>query len=96
MTIRNRLSNFRWVMVTVYGPVQHDLSADFLAKLGTVCQQTVLPIIIGGDFNLIRVETDKISDNINYHLIDQFNEFIGDQQLMELKRSGQKFTWMNK
>jgi len=56
----------------------------------------VLPLVIGGDFNLIREMSDKNSDNIDFRLIDQFNSFIGDHQLRELKRSGQKFTWTNK
>jgi exonuclease III len=56
----------------------------------------MLPIVFRGDFNLIREEADKNSDNYNYQLIDQFNEFIWDDQLRELKRSGQKFTWTNK
>jgi exonuclease III len=68
---------------------------SFLAKLGNVCQ-TALPIIIGGDFNMIREEADKSSENFNYQLMDQFNGFIGDYQLRELKRTGQKFTWTNK
>lgn len=96
MTIRDRRSNFRWMMVTVYGPVNHDFSNDFLAEIGNICEQAVLPIIIGGDFNLIREEADKNSGNYNYQLMDAFNNFIGDHQLRELKRSGQKFTWTNK
>ena len=56
MTIRDRRSNFRWVMVTVYGLVNHDLCNDFLVEIGTICAQSVLPIIVGGDFNLIREE----------------------------------------
>lgn len=96
MTLRDRKSNFRWVTVTVYGPMNHDLSVAFLKELGDICGQIVLPIVIGGDFNLIREITDKNSDNIDFHLIEQFNAFIGDFHLRELKRSGQKFTWTNK
>lgn len=96
MTIRDRRSNFRWVMVTVYGPVNHELCVDFLSETGSICEQSVLPIIMGGDFNLIREEADKNNESYNYQLMDSFNNFIGDHQLRELKRSGQKFTWTNK
>lgn len=48
MNIRDRRSNFRWVMVTVYGPVDHDLSNVFLEELGMVCDQSQLPITLGG------------------------------------------------
>jgi hypothetical protein len=61
-----------------------------------ICKQSPLSILIGGDFNLIREESDKNYENINHHLMDLFNNFIGDHHLRELKRSGQKFTWTNK
>ena len=66
MSLRDGRSNFRWVMVTIYGPVNHDLSGVFLDEVGTVCQNVVLPLIIGGDFNLIREISDKNSDNIDF------------------------------
>lgn len=78
MTVRNRLNNFRWLMLTVYGPAHHDRSLDFLEELYNICKEAVLPIIVGGDFNLIREESNKNSDNINYNLMDHFNRVIGD------------------
>lgn len=66
MTIRDRRSNFRWVMVTMYGPVNHDSSGKFLEEIGGICKQSPLPILIGGDFNLIREESDKNYENINH------------------------------
>jgi hypothetical protein len=67
-----------------------------LRELSQVCEQAVLPITLGGDFNLIRESSDKNSENYNYNLMDKFNDFIGDHQLRELKRSGQRYTWTNK
>jgi exonuclease III len=29
MSVRDRKTNFRWIVVTVYGPANHDKSADF-------------------------------------------------------------------
>lgn len=54
MALRHRKSNFRWEMVTVYGPTQHNLSHVFLEELHNKCQSSVLPVVLGGDFNLIR------------------------------------------
>lgn len=53
-------------------------------------------VLGGGDFNLIRRVEDKSSNNINYNLIDSFNGFIADNNLMEIKRGGPRFTWRNK
>jgi hypothetical protein len=33
MTLRDRRTNFRWVMVTVYGPINHQLS-ELFSKVG--------------------------------------------------------------
>lgn len=45
---------------------------------------------------MIREEGDKNNDNVDYRLMDTFNDFIGSQQLRKLKRSGQRYTWTNK
>ena len=50
MDLRNRLTNFRWSVVVVYGPAQHDLSIIFLEELNEICNQRHLPMIMGGDF----------------------------------------------
>jgi hypothetical protein len=31
MLLRHTTSNFRWELITVYGPSQHDISIDFIA-----------------------------------------------------------------
>jgi endonuclease/exonuclease/phosphatase family metal-dependent hydrolase len=43
----------------VYGPAQRELSADFLLELRSICGQAGLPLVLGGDFNLIRNEGEK-------------------------------------
>lgn len=35
--VRNRLTNFRYWVVDVYGPAQHEFSADFISELSDVC-----------------------------------------------------------
>ena len=52
--------------------------------------------MIAGDFNLIREPSDKSSPIYNQSLIDFFNNFIGNHNLREIKRSGPKFSWTNK
>ena len=46
--LRNRLDNFRWSLVVVYGPAQHDLSTAFLLELSEVLQNSPFPGLIGG------------------------------------------------
>ena len=84
------------MMVCVYGPAQHENSSFFIEELNSLCQNCSLPLVIGGDFNLIRELGDKSSTNCDHSLIDLFNTFIGENHLREIKRSGAKFTWTNK
>ena len=61
VTIRHRLLNVRWDFITVYGPANHEFSLAYLDSLDRRCENTPLPILLGGDFNLIRFCSDKSS-----------------------------------
>lgn len=58
--VRNRCSNFRFWIINVYGPANHDFSEDFITELGEFCAGVSLPILMGGDFNLIRNDNDSV------------------------------------
>ncbi|KAJ1271692.1 hypothetical protein BS78_06G145400 [Paspalum vaginatum] len=95
--LRHRISNFRFYVVTVYGPAHHELSRYFLQSLSEIINKgSCLPILFGGDFNLIRETKDKNNENLDKGLMDAFNEFIGVNSLREIKRSGSRFSWTNK
>jgi hypothetical protein len=81
MVLRNRLTNLRWELITVYGPAQHSQSTDFIVELFRKCMRVSLPVVLGGNFNLIRFASDKNNDNINQPLMDKFNMFIDLHQL---------------
>ena len=95
-TIRHRLLNIRWDFITVYGPADHNHSADFLDSLTNRCETATLPYLLGGDFNLIRCNADKSSGVGDARLMDMFNNFIEKFELRELHRGGSKYTWTNK
>ena len=94
--VRHRSSNLRWSFLTVYGPANHELSEIFLMELEQRCCQITFPLVVGGDFNLIRKETDKSSGQGNKLLMNMFNSFIERCQLREIKRVGSRYTWTNK
>lgn len=94
--MRNRLSNHRFWFVNVYGPAQHSLSDEFITELHEFCATAHLPIVMGGDFNLIRGNHERNQGQGDPRLMGLFNSFIGDFQLREMFVSGVKYTWSNK
>ena len=61
-TIKHDVSLAVWAIVCVYGPADHSRAADFLGEIQALVgakQVGAIPIILGGDFNLIRFGADK-------------------------------------
>lgn len=46
--------NFQWELINVYGPVQNDRKLDFIQEMDQKIARMSWPIIMGGDFNLMR------------------------------------------
>jgi hypothetical protein len=49
----NKYDSFKWALVVVYGPAQNDQKQLFLAELVNMCSREALPILVGGDFNIL-------------------------------------------
>ena len=75
-TIRHRLLNIRWDFITVYGPADHARSPDFLESLTRRCENATLPLLMGGDFNLVRCKEDKSLGVCDPGLMDLFNNLL--------------------
>jgi exonuclease III len=75
-TLLHRESKFKFVFVGVYGPVDHARSASFLSDLENKVESCSYPVVVLGDFNLIRGTQDKNNSNINWPLVNAFNESI--------------------
>jgi hypothetical protein len=48
----------KWCLIIVYGDAQEEDKEDFLIELGDICKDQSLPLLIGGDFNLLRCSAD--------------------------------------
>ena len=84
--LRNSEDDVAWMLINVYGPVQDDRKPEFLQELLDKIKNTPLPLIVGGDLNLVRRIEDKSSSNVNHRLMDAFNEFVEVAELRELCR----------
>jgi exonuclease III len=82
-------------IINVYGPTQHEFSEEFIGELTVKLMSCPYPVVLGGDFNLIREVCEKSNEIYSQRLMDLFNRFISDMDSRELPRSGPKFTWTN-
>lgn len=92
----NKSDSFKWALVVVYGPAQEQSKEHFLAELVNMCSNERLPILIGGDFNIIRnPQGEKNNANYSDRWLFLFNAVIDGLNLREIEMSGRKFTWAN-
>jgi hypothetical protein len=61
----NKSDGFKWALVAVYGPAQTDHKEIFLVALVRMGSQENLPLIMGGDFNILRHPFEKSKTNYN-------------------------------
>jgi hypothetical protein len=54
-----------------------------------------LPILIGGDFNILRSPSEKNNDRFDHHWSFLFNAVIDGLDLRELHMLGRRYTWAN-
>ena len=76
----------------MYGPADHSLSSIFLDELSNKLESCTIPIVLGGDFNLLHSPADKNNLNFSWPLTSAFNDFISNCVIRELPRVGAQFT----
>ena len=85
----------KWALVIIYGVAQECDKEEFLADLGLVCGDQTMPLLIGGDFNIIRFASEKNKAWRPSRWSDTFNSIINTYELRELDMDGGQFTWSN-
>ena len=68
----------------------------FLEELKNKVSAARLPVVVGGDFNLLRFAEGKNNGIVNFLRMQMFNDCIADLGLRELDRIGDRFTWTNR
>src|SRR6266498_1813939 len=94
--LRSKTDGFEWVLVPVYGAAQDLHKPEFLSELVRICDSEPLPMLMGGDFNIIRRKEEKSNDNFNARWPSIFNAIIESLDLREIALSGRQFTWANR
>lgn len=62
--LKNKVDNFQWVLVAVYGAAQPKYKKIFLNKLVHAYSKEKIPLMLGGDFNIIRNPSAKTMRDI--------------------------------
>ena len=93
--VHHRQLNMMWEFMVVYGPADHLLTPLFLDEISSKIEACNIPLLIGGDFNLIHSPANKNNTNFSWPLPNAFNDFISTCALRELPRVGARFTWSN-
>lgn len=94
-SVVHRVSSFIFQFIGVYGPADHSRSPEFLLELDRV-DISQYPVVVAGDFNLIRGPREKSNRNICWPRVHLFNDAIARLVLREVARTGANFTWSNK
>ena len=94
--LKNKRDYFLWILVAVYGSAQPQCKDVFLSELVRACNHESLPMLIGGDFNIIRRPEEKSNDNFEARWpFLLFNAVIDSLDLREIELSGRQYTWAN-
>jgi hypothetical protein len=60
-----------------------------------MCSHENLPLVIGGDYNILRNPSEKNNDHYQTRWPFLFNAVIDGLNLKEIQLTGQKYTWAN-
>jgi hypothetical protein len=79
----------------VYGVAQDEHKAAFLRELVNLAKDNPHPILIEGDFNILRFGQDKNNDRFDGYWPFLFNVVINSLNLREVSMTGRQYTWAN-
>ena len=92
LSLKSKGNGFEWVLVPVYGAAQDSHKHAFLSEIVRICEAESLPMVLAGDFNLLRKPEEKSNDNYNPRWPFIFNAIIDNLNLREINMSGRQFT----
>jgi hypothetical protein len=93
--LRNKEDNFEWCLIVVYGAAHDNNKENFLSKLVRMRDTSNLPVMFGGDFNIIRSPSEKNNSRYRDRWPSLYNVVINSLNLRELELYDQQFTWAN-
>ena len=75
--LTTKSDGFKWALMAVYGAAQQGMKGEFLVELVKVCSSCAnMPLMVGGDFNIIRNPSEKNNNRYNDTCPRLFNAVI--------------------
>ena len=78
-----------------FGAAQPAFRNKLLTEMVQACSKEKLPLLVGGDFNIIRNPGEKNNGRFDGRWPFLFNAIIDGLNLREKEMSSRKFTWAN-
>jgi exonuclease III len=91
----NKKDKFKCRICVVYGAVDEENKQEFLDELHDCVVEYNEPLLIGGDFNLVRSQKDKSNEVVDIKWCDKYNEWFNRNSLIEIGLTERDFTWSN-
>ena len=73
-TIKSKSDKFVWQLIVVYGSAYPEFKVEFVAELHDILESVSYPVLVCGDFNLVRQQSDKSNGVINPQFAFLFND----------------------
>jgi hypothetical protein len=85
--LQNKVDGFEWFLLAGYGASQDSDKQNFLGELVRMCDTGSTPLVVGGDFNIIRSRSENNNNRYNDRWSSLFNAVINNLNLRELELS---------
>nr|GEU96677.1 RNA-directed DNA polymerase, eukaryota [Tanacetum cinerariifolium] len=91
-----RLTGKNMMIIAVYAPQESKEKQSLWGFLQQEIGKWNGDVIIMGDFNEVRVKSDRFGSHFNPYAAQRFNSFISESGLVEVNLGGCCFTWCHK
>jgi hypothetical protein len=83
------------MFTSIYGLSTVNLRNNFWNELSNIRTLSNVAWLIGGNFNVIRYRSERKGMIFNHSVSIKFNNFINNNQLIDSRPQGRRFTWSN-
>ncbi|GJT94975.1 RNA-directed DNA polymerase, eukaryota, partial [Tanacetum coccineum] len=90
-----KIGNLRMQFITVYAPQYANAKILLWYRLQILISRFNGESIIIGDFNVVRVPEERMGSEFNINMAESFNNFIMENDLVDVSLGGYQFTWVN-